>query len=314
LQPNASAPDPDADCKAGVELHQGDTIQQFYSDGETATFNYLFIPNGNVTGVSKLLLEVRDPHLAESAKFIAEITVLPINDPPYFTIANATKQAVANTSRFEWIIVGRVEDVDFRYGENVTVTYTLHWASPFVMGTDPATDDDLQAWFVMPASTEAGGDPPCVLGANARSITCTSLIEEVNGWLRAGITLEFNETVHQISVEMNVNDLGNIDYHIPPPPLNTSKWLNGTLEASALTAATKAATSNVALIAAPIAGLLAGAIIAGLIFAIRKNKAKAAVENYFDRFALGMEGATNTSPLYEGATKGGESPIYKSSS
>jgi len=303
-----------------------ETFVPFDSDETTASFRFLFIPDPNVNGVARLLLQGIDPHFAPSRREIVEITVLPVNDPPFFIDGetNATKGVYQNSNKDQWTIVAQVGDVDFLFLEEVNITYCLRKAGTGTGNNgngngnengngDNNDDAPPNGWFVLPPSSAAGGDPPCVLTNNALCITCEDMIEDINGWLEAGIVLVFNETVAgDISVELNVNDLGNIDYR-PNQDLNTSVWLNGSIDADALVAATKPAGSNIALIAAPIAGLLAGALIAGLIFAIRKNQAKAAVENYFDRFALGMEGATNTSPLYEGATKGGESPIYQGS-
>jgi hypothetical protein len=313
------------DCHRGDPLGE-ETFLPLLSDATHASFRFVFVPDPNANGVARLLLQATDPHYGTSSREIVEITVRPINDPPDFVTANATLGTVSGTGRDKWTIISEVFDIDFFFGYTVNVTYTLHEASstPYTNATvakreigQSTTDEPVEklGWFVMPQSTAAGGSPPCILADDNLSITCQDLIEDVNGWLKAGITLEFDErVVGRIIVELNVNDLGNIDYRVPPPPLNTSVLLIDHLEGDNLAAATKPAGNNIALIAAPIAGLLAGALIAGLIFAIRKNQAKAAVENYFDRFALGMEGATNTSPLYEGATKGGESPIYKGSS
>jgi len=290
-----------------------------------ASFKFLFVPDPNVNGKNRLVIEGHDPHFASTVPSVVEITVLPVNDPPYFVgFGNGTVQqndtyAVTNGTYddhghiyHKWDIYSRVGDFDFFYNHVVRITFCVRVADG--VNSNAANNHQPDAWFVLPLSTTAGGAPPCNLTDSDRCITCQDLIEELDGWQKAAFTLVFNDSVSgDVSVELNVNDNGNIDYRYPPPPLNTSVWLNGSLTAQALVAATKPANNNIALIAAPIAGLIAGALIAGLIFAIRKNQ-KAAVENYFDRFALGMEGASNSSPLYEGATKGGESPIYKGSS
>jgi len=280
---------------------------------------------------------VLDDDFAVSQAVLLVITVLPVNDPPGFTAFGSVAGKVENSTQDMWTIASLVFDIDFYFSYTLNVTYTLHKArsngvagnganagSPSAVdtlakrsleqSTGSATDPDRAGWFVMPATSALGEVPPCILAEDRLSISCEVLIQNLNLWLENGIDLHFEAGVSgQVEVELNVNDLGNIDYRDPPPPLNTSVWIREDVAASALGAATKPVADNIALIAAPIAGLLAGALLAGLIFAIRRNKQAEAVENYFDRFAIGMEGVSNASPLYEGATIGGESPIYKGS-
>lgn len=68
---------------------------------------------------------------------------------------------------------------------------------------------------------------------------------------------------------------------------------------------------NSLLIAGPVAGLLAGMLIAVGIWRLKSNSAAKAVDTYFDNFAINMDGSSQNSPIYEGATTGGESALYR---
>jgi hypothetical protein len=301
-------------CQLGDPLVVGDFVPISYDD-DRASFRFIYIPKPNVNGVAKLLLQALDPQYAASNKEIVEITVLPVNDPPFFFYTNHTVGTAANSTRMTWEIFSTVGDVDFVYGRDLNVTYcvvAVHMTgdnSTYEVDENPELEI-TDAWFVLPPPTPGGELPPCEVSDDGVCISCEDSVYNLNLWLRTGIELVFNESASgQIAVELNVNDLGNVDYRDPPPPLNVSVFLLDEILAG-LAATTKPAADNLILIIAPIAGLLAGAIIACLIFMFRK-RAREAVESYFDRYAMGMEGATNTSPLYEGATKGGASPIYK---
>jgi hypothetical protein len=315
---------------------------QFVAIDDQANFRFLFVPKPNVNGVARLLLQAVDADFAASAREIVEITVLPINDAPFFEKVNYTLSKVSNSTQDKVTLLSDVKDIDFMFGYNLSVTYTLVFTSGNAGGNgngngnggnntnatgamkrqstngnngclaDNSGNNNREAlgYFEMPPDSPTNDKPPCTLAADMKSINCNHLVEKVDPWIKGGIALVLQEGVQTAHIELNVNDLGNIDKN-PGQDLNTSVCITIQVPLGQLVGAAKAPTNNVALIAAPIAGLLAGAIIAGLIFAIRRKQAKAAVENYFDRFALGMEGATNTSPLYEGATKGGESPIYR---
>jgi hypothetical protein len=305
------------DCMRGDPLVPG----QFVAIDDEANFRFLFVPDPNVNGVARLLLQAVDADFAASAREIVEIVVLPINDAPFFERHNFTLGKVDNSTQDVATILSDVKDIDFMFGYNLSVTYTLIRTSGN-SGNGNNTGDNLKRQgnnngnvetlgrFVLPSDSPTGDKPPCTLSADEKQINCNHLVEKVDPWLKGGIALVLQEGVQSARVELNVNDLGNIDKN-PNQDLNTSVFIDIIIPLGQLVGSVKPPGNNIALIAAPIAGLLAGAIIAGLIFAFRRKQAKAAVESYFDRFALGMEGATNTSPLYEGATKGGESPIYR---
>jgi len=307
-------------CMQGTRLQPGNFTSVQVNETH-AFFMFVFVPKPNANGIVRLLIQGIDPQYAASLREIVEIVVRPINDPPKFDIANKTGGKFGNTTLDMWYIVSQVSDIDFKFGKLMNVTYCLRKADTAAAngnGNGNGNNDDPPAGqFQMPPETVSGEKAPCILQENDRCISCLDKIEKLNTWLKNGIVLVFElGVVGDVEVELNVNDLGNIDYrqNDMDVALNVSVFLRDPLVADSLAAATKPATNNIALIAAPIAGLLAGALIAGLIFAIRRNQAKAAVESYFDRFALGVDGATNSSPLYEGAAKGGSSPIYKGSS
>jgi hypothetical protein len=305
---------------------QGDELVpgQFVAINNLAEFRFLFIPDPNVNGITRLLLQAVDAALASSNKEVVEITVWPINDPPAFEKApNYTIGFDANTTQDVATIVSDVMDIDFLFGYNLSVTYTLILTASSANGTSNGTNgngngnngtvDVIQGlpdgFFRLPLTSPLGEGTPCTLSDDNRSINCNHLVERVDPWLKRGLDLFLGVGVQYAVVELNVNDLGNIDKS-PNQDLNVTTFLYIETAAGAILGTAKK-DNNLALIIAPILGLLAGIVIAALVFFFRRNSSKAAVEAYFDRFALGMEGASNTSPLYEGASKGGESPIYR---
>jgi len=302
------------DCMLGDPLVPG----QFVAIDNEANFRFVFVPKPNVNGIARLLIQAVDPSYAASAREIVEITVLPINDPPAFAHYNFSLGKVDNSSQDKVTLFSDVTDIDFIFGYNLSVTYTLLFTAGGNANSDGNGNSNTSqpngpealGYFELPPNSPTGDVPPCTLSDDLKSITCNHLIEKVNPWIKGGIVLVLQEGVQNARIELFVNDLGNIDKN-PGQDKNASVIIDVVVPLGNLVGAAKPPTNNVALIAAPIAGLLAGAIIAGLIFAIKRKQAKANVESYFDRFALGMEGATNSSPLYQGATKGGESPIYR---
>ena len=325
-------------CSAGTELTPG-----FFdaTDDKIPLFSFVFVPNANANGVVRLVFRLYDGIDYSTENTIVEITVLPINDPPQFddfdgklSKANTTLVTGENETVDAVFLTSAVSDIDFRFGRNLSVTYTIiktagmsDNASPNANGNANAnggnsnqTKRDVEqqtngvernGHFDMPTESASGEKAPCVVAADGLSITCNSKIEKLNPWLRAGVVLVPDLGVEVVTIGLYVNDLGNIDKLNRPRDANETLVFQ--LPAAALVASVVPTTNNVALIAAPIAGLIAGALIAGLIFFIKRKSAKAAVESYFDNFALGMEGATNSSPLYVEAKKGGESPIYQPS-
>jgi len=287
-------------CAVGDYIKQGEFNFTANKPGE---FSFVFIPTANSNGKIRLLVSVIDDYFASSQRQVVEINVLPINDPPAFALVEY--QVVKDKNGTDVFVIGsKVNDTDFKFGRTMEVTYTI--VAP------DGTRAVAGGHFELPKASAAGNKANCTVASDGFSITCTEKIEKLNKDLADGIYLIPDEGVSDLQVNLKVNDLGNID------KLNRSLSSNFTFtinrNVTALVTVATPATDNVALIAAPIAGVLAGALIAGIIFALRRKAAKAAVENYFDKFALGMEGMTQASPLYVEAKKGGESPIYKNSS
>jgi len=287
-------------CKAGSVLKAAEFPAVF---PETAGFSFVFVPLLDQNGINRLLLQVVDDFGAPSQTVVLEIRVLPINDRPWFINANATLSSGKNGTDV-FTITSEVTDIrDYKFGRVVEVSYTVITA-----GADPA---DVGGTFIQPGKSTNGKDSPCVVSNDALSIKCTDKIEKVNSWLRTGIDMVPFDAVTEMRILLKIDDLGAIDKLNRSLDNNLTLLLNRT--ADGLIAQTTPPADNTAFIVAPIAGVLAGAIIAGIIFAIRNKKAKAAVESYFDKFALGVEGMTHASPLYVEAKKGAESPLYKSS-
>jgi len=288
------------DCRVGTEIKQGEFASLAGLPGQ---FSIVFVPAPNSNGKIRVLVQVVDDGFAFSQRQVVEINVLPINDPPAFQLVEY--EVVKDKNGSDVFIIGTmVNDTDFKFGRTMEVTYTI--VSP----------DGERAFagghFDLPSSSDKGSKANCTVASDGLSITCTDKIEKLNKDLSDGIYLVPDEGVSDLQIKLVVNDLGNIDKL--NRPLNASITIDLHNNVTALVVVAAPTTDNVALIAAPIAGVLAGALIAGIIFALRQKAAKAAVENYFDKFALGMEGMTQASPLYVEAKKGGESPIYKNSS
>jgi len=263
----------------------------------------VFVPNRYANGDVRELLEVLDDKLAPSQQVVVEIDVLPINDEPFFTLTTASLAALPGASGSNnvtaIVVESTISDIhDYAYGHALNVTYWIN-----------ATDGNGGTW-VMPSPSSSGVKAPCNISADGLNISCSTLIEKLNSWLKDGIFLIPNSNASSITIFMNVNDLGNIDKW--NRPLATNKTLVIIFGSNAITVANGPNTSNTTLIAAAIAGLIAGALIAAVVFYLKRKNAKAAIDSYFDKFALGVDGASQTSPLYVPGTKGGENRIYKS--
>jgi len=249
---------------------------------------------------------------ASSQREIVEITVLPINDPPKFDAANATMSAFKyadNSTAAAVMITSAVSDIDFHFGRDLRVNYTLLQTveSGNRENHIESSAIEILGLFILPADSALGERAPCIVAPNSASIQCEGKVEKLNAWLKGGIFFRPVEGVTSVAILLNVSDLGNVDKLNRPLDANLTLLLE--LPATALIV-NAVPTDNVAMIAGPIAGLLVGALIAGLIFALRRKRAKEEVEAYLDQFALGVEGQANNSPLYVDAAKGGESPIY----
>jgi len=294
------------DCAAGTPLTSGLFNQRTFLKRATSLpvgqFGFVFVPAPNVNGQVRLLLEVVDDQFAPSQRAVVIIDVLPINDPPAFQLVEY--EVVKDKNGTELFLLGtKVNDTDFKFGREMIVTYTI-------VNADNTTALAGGFWL-LPEKSSAGKVAPCVVSADGFQITCREKIEKLNPWLTNGIELAPDDGVSQLYILLNVSDIGNIDKL--NRTLDTQLRILLDRNVTALVVVADATTNNVALIAAPIAGVLAGALIAALIFLIKRKQAKAAVENYFDKFALGMEGMTHASPLYVESKKGGESPLYKGS-
>jgi hypothetical protein len=256
----------------------------------------LFIPDPNINGRTRFLILATDDYKAPSNAEEVHITVLEINDPPQFASrkGEVVYNGTSDTSYF--LITGRVTDIDFLFGKRMLLTITANNATNMSVFADP------------PANS------PCDVSDDGWTLTCQALNTEINSWFFNGFTFLPGADIESINFTLTISDLGNVDKWLIVNTTETWLFVNRTLAAGSLTGAVKAPTDNTALIVAPIAGLLAGVGIVALVWVFRGRKAAAEVDSYFERMALDMEGATNTSPLYKQAAKGGESALYKGSS
>jgi len=290
---DGNASDPNAvhydDCIAGTKISSRSVIPPY--DPSLALFKFVIVPAANATKDVRLLLRVEDDYHDYSVAKVAQIDVLPINDPPYFD-EDKTNVTIGLDNRGEltFRVHTTVHDWDFPFGFNVTLTVTA------VNSTD--------GYFVLPD----GYATDCDLVGEV-TIICTGRIERISSIATNGFLFYPNSSI-VVMFDLEVNDNGNEDKWYRPLAANIT--LVAEKEVDSLDVTTNA-TDNTVLIVAPIAGLLAGVLIAALIFVIRGRKSQKAVESYFDHFALGLEGVTNASPLYVEAKKGGESPLYAAS-
>jgi len=261
-----------------------------------SSFAMLFVPAPDANGVTRFLIEVLDDYNAPSNPVVVELTVLPINDPPKFDRLDFHLSTSFNVSGGSFVIEGQVSDIDFKFGHEVALTIT-------VLTSSNASADAGN--FSLPAGT------PCNISTDAKTVECQAMITDINFWFAAGLDFLPGAGLDNVTILLSLDDLGNIDKWNRPDTTNATIVLNHTLP-EALQTKTIAAVNNTLLIVAPIAGLLAAIGIVALLFFFRGRKAASAVDDYFDRMALEMDGSVNASPLYEAAAKGGESVLYKS--
>jgi len=287
---DGNASDPNAvhydDCIAGTRLNRGSIIPPY--NASLALFKFVVVPAPNATLDVRLLLRVEDDWHDYSQAKVAQIDVLPINDPPYFDEEKTSVTiGLDNQGELTFRVHTSVHDWDFPFGFNVTLTVTAVNSTDgyFVLQNEYATDCDL---------------------VGEVTIICTGRIERISSIATNGFLFYPNSSV-VVMFDLEVNDNGNEDKWYRPLAANIT--LVAEKEVESLVGTTKT-QDNTVLIVAPIAGLLAGVGIAALIFIIRGRKSQKDVESYFDHFALGLEGVTNASPLYVEAKKGGESPLY----
>ena len=263
----------------------------FDSLTKDAKFEMLFVPDPNLNGKTRFIVSIQDDFQAESVPVPVEIVVLPINDPPQFDKLNGELGYDIALNSSIYTITGKVSDIDFKFGKRMELTISAENQTSGVFAEPPAT-------------------APCQLTNENRTLICNALITELNSWFAAGFIFVPAETAETANITLIINDLGNIDKFLIPNATYAELDFNRTI-GSALTATAAPASDNTALIAAPIAGLLGGIGIVALVWFLRAKKSGAAVDSYFARLALDMEGTTNTSPLYQGAAKGGESALYE---
>jgi len=286
------------DCKAGTLLTQG-SFKPDNVGANKAEFSFVFVPAPNANGVARLLVAVVDDRYASSPVHVVEIVVDPINDAPFFV--QDKKKLDKSSTRLEirrngdqnvLSVFAEVSDIlDYRFGRELNVSFHVREEES---GSFNTTDEH------------------CGVSADGQTLWCKAKLETLAIILRSGFDYVLNNdrSYGQYNVEYFVDDLGNIDKL--NRPLNASILLTIDKEGESLTASTIPKQNNIALIAGPIAGLLAGVAIAGLVFLLRARRQKDAVADYFDKFAVDLTGATNSSPLYKGQTAGGDSPLYKS--
>jgi hypothetical protein len=277
-------------CIPGTPVTDGMTWLSAYNNG---SYEMLFIPDPNVNGVTKFLVAVEDDYNAQSTPVLVEVTVLPINDPPSFDRVDQRLSTAFNVTDGSFVIDGHVSDIDFKYGRMVALTIFV--------------DNNETGNFSLP------DDAPCNITEDLTNFTCVALITEINSWFFVGFDFIPADGVDFINVTLWLNDLGNVDKDNNPNSTEARITLNRTLALASLSGVQKPPVDNTLLIVAPIAGLIGACAIAGLLFFFRR-RATHAVDDYFDRMALAMDGSVNASPLYEGAAKGGESVLYKGNS
>jgi len=289
-QPSATAKVYDGECIPGTQVTDGLTWASAFSNG---SFSMLFIPDPNANGETRFVIEVLDDYNAPSSPVIVDLTVLPINDPPKFDKLRYYTTTAYNVTDGSFVIDGQVSDIDFKFLLPVNLTVSV----VSLNGTDLGN-------FSLPPNA------PCNMSDDLKSFSCQAMITQINSFLAGGFDFLPAVGMDYINISFTLNDLGNIDKNQTPNVTYAWIVLNRTIAVASLQTKT-AAINNTLLIVAPIAGLLAAIGIVALLFFFRGRKAASAVDDYFDRMALEMDGSVNASPLYEAAAKGGESVLYK---
>jgi len=291
------------DSHSNTAVVDGDT---WVSANGDAQFYLLLVPEHNLNGDVRLLFSVLDDYNAESDTIPDYTTVRPVNDFPSFdkldgTFSLATnKRDISDNSaaspsvavvQDRIIVTGQVSDIDFKVGHSV-ILQIINYPQVGNFSKDQGLDT-------------------CVVSDDNSTVTCVALITDINSFFAAGFEFYPSDlNVQDFNFTLACNDTGNIDWQNIPNTTYATLQMNRSAVAALVTKG-PAADNTVAFIIAPIAALLAAALVAALIFLFRKNAA-AKVQDYFDRMALDMAGSANSSPLYQGASKGGESPLYKS--
>jgi hypothetical protein len=223
-----------------------------------------------------------DDSYATSAQEVVRVEILPINDEPAINDLTSGRTSEDPSIVF---ITGSVSDIDFLVGRRMQLNATI---------------TDGEGAFLEDV------DEQCFLSADGTLVSCTADISDINHIFGRGLLLE---PATSLTVTLVLNDLGNIDKN--DAPLETVAEVSIVVDEAGMIVTTNPDKGdNSLLIAGPVAGLLAGLLIAAGIWRLKSNSAAKAVDSYFDNFALNMDGSTQTSPIYQGATTGGESALY----
>ena len=124
---------------------------------------------------------------------------------------------------------------------------------------------DLSPWYTVTVADlnatlgEPASASPCTWQDDGYTIVCEGLINSVNSWFASGFRVIPKEGVTDVNVSFILDDLGNVDKDLNPNITYASLSLNRTIEE--LLATKPVVADNTALIAAPIAGLLAGLVM-----------------------------------------------------
>jgi hypothetical protein len=163
---------------------------------------------------------------------------------------------------------------------------------------------------------------PCRLAEDELSISCTTYINKIADWvsLVRYVVVEFEaedpEDVDQMrTLTIVVDDLNNVD-HRPDQNLYDTVVLEVPViakvnEYSGISTEGNEPEDNSFLIGAGIGGAFLGLLLIAAVAYFKRDSGDD-VTKYFDKFSLEMDGTTQESPIYEGATTGGESVIYQS--
>jgi hypothetical protein len=281
----------DEQCADGVRIPEDEaTVPRQGVASWKIGLNPAHNANGNGAIVFLVFDELNDASPLARFKF----TVLAVNDAPELTVLESSQEFDNGAVGF----VITASDIDTQFGE-----VSLTASDPAGFGSFSLAGRNI--------SSEPTTSVPC-FQPDTRSITCSVGIRSLPGWFNVVRYTRTNPADFS-TVYFTLNDLNNVDYR-PAHNLtaNVSLFIAPLSNSSFLSDVRVSSSSSTSiLIGGIIAGVIAASLLAGLLIGCRSQRAKINVEEYFDQFALDLEGHSNASKIYEPGVVGGSSAIYQ---
>jgi hypothetical protein len=269
-------------------------------------------PDENVHGRTNMAFVVEDDEPLRSNIEPIRIDIRPINDAPVLEAKLVPRNKVETEvdGQVVGVSVTSLTDPDFLAFKEVKITIT----------DDSGNGRFALENFDLSPESEDLANTPCRLAEDELSISCTTYINKIADWvsLVRYVVVEFEaedpEDVDQMrTLTIVVDDLNNVD-HRPDQNLYDTVVLEVPViakvnEYSGISTEGNEPEDNSFLIGAGIGGAFLGLLLIAAVAYFKRDSGDD-VTKYFDKFSLEMDGTTQESPIYEGATTGGESALY----